>query len=306
MSTTFRVKNSKSIVYTIYEIENILKEKVLFVGKNSSLSHKEFLSEEAYNYDLDKIEFLNVGEEGKSLRGVNIFYQNDYYYVKVHSPATKNDWDVAFLILKSLAIALDSNIENLEKKKIYTKNNILSFDYLREIDEGWLVTLDSINKGYMIGIDGMWVSFQVDKKLLEKYNYDRRLIFDKFVDFQWKAFTATPAVIAKLGSVLGGYYVLSIDLLTNLPNYPIMPAGFDDTNANSIPWGLIFVSEKEGKLGAMDYLEFIKYISKYNLKYVDSRYFQISMNSREARLALESRKQTNLILDLLNKSTPRK
>lgn len=300
MSTTFTLSDTKNTILTVNDLISLTKLP-LIIGRNSSINFEDWANGNHYNTTINLVENFNLGVEDESLRGVNLFYENSIYKVKINSPANRDDWKLALNILSKLCSYLSSDIYNIEEKKYYNSLNIYQFNQENEINEGIVALKKLSNKQgskLVPSIPGFNLTLFIDENYLKKCHYDKDEILKLSTELQWGAYAANPSYIVKKDRLLAGYYVLSAELETYLPKNPILPNEYKVDSSDNVFWIMIFRDGTLGHIGAMDYQEFVS--KNYNLDLIDGNHFKIILNVNQMKKMIKLKKKHNKFLEIFN------
>ena len=297
MSTTFTIINNYEILTTT-DISKLI-DLQLVIGKKSSITFDEWFNGAKYNSKVNEIETINLGIENKSLRGINLFYHDDKYNIKVNSPANSSDWKLAIKLLSKMSNYLHNDIFNIEENRFYNNVNIFDFNYENEILEGIAVIKTLSTGDFAASISGFNLDIFIDHQFLVKLDNDTEKIIQYATALQWDAYAANPGYILKQNKLWAGYFILSSNILTHLPKLPILPEEYEMSNDEDVVWVIIFRDSDEGQVGVMDYSEFIS--KNYNLELADGNNFKCYLELKEMKIMLRHRKKTNKIIEFFDK-----
>lgn len=217
MSITFSVKNKKGL----FGYQKVLDLKTILALKPNLM----YYGKQKVEHALDQIGYCILGVENQSVRGFELHYhsQNKTYDVRVNTPSTKVDWQIALDFIKRLKVELNTIvlIEGNEVDETYLDD----FPYIHDIREGVEYFLnEAINQDTTMILYGVNRPFAIDKVLAHEMLKASNMIdeFEKrFYNVQYiDAYSANQTFYKNDNNEVFGVYVLSEMLDTILPYQP--------------------------------------------------------------------------------------
>ena len=138
MSITFFVKNKKKLLgglAPVMSVEEALRLVPNLSQFNAGEDDEEFDADNFYGAKLGELDCLVAGTDGLSGRGFEIGYEDEAYNVRIGTPSTRTDWQIALEYLKNLALKMDGDITSEDGEK-FSAQNIESFNYEPDIRAG--------------------------------------------------------------------------------------------------------------------------------------------------------------------------
>ena len=270
MSITFFVKNKKKLLgglAPVMSVEEALRLVPNLSQFNAGEDDEEFDAESFYDAKLDELDCLVAGTDGLSGRGFEIGYADGAYNVRIGTPSTRADWQIALEYLKNLAIKMDSEITSEDGEK-FSAQNIESFNYEHDIRAGLEAIEQNLQKEAQIStIYGIRNEVSFNKKIIARIlgAKDPAGEFSKFVtDIQnLDAYFANQMFYRRNDNdEIIGQYVLSQDVVTALPYER------DD-------------DEKYEILATLKYENFIQNLPKVKYEFIDAKNIVVSAFSKE-------------------------
>lgn len=266
------------------------------VDSDSEL-YEKFIEEKLENF-----ECMLLGIEGKCAKCFELSFDKDYI-IKLFSPCSIGDFEVAFDYIKRLCAFLGNNEVLTEDGKKYNASDIEKYPYKEHI-------LAGINKGF---------------DTLKKYNYNTIDIecINRVVSFNEKMFTeilASDNPVEKFSKLItdiqyidaysakqkffenpDGSIICTYTLTATVPTILPFTPYIDYENQNMViyeevtKWVINFVvinGNPENKssyenLGQIEYKEFINRLPKEKYGFIDARYILVQpLNNKELRQIL--------------------
>ncbi len=300
MSITFYIKNKKKLFsygkpLKVKETFKISEDEITQFGIDET--EEDFNVKNFYNSELSEFECLILGVYGESSRGFELAYDKNsqFYSVRIYTPSTVTDWNIALRYMKALAKKMGSRIIS-EREEEYSYENIQNFPYEEDILFGLksLFSIDDNKENSIIFGINRPVSFNETMK--EKIMLSKTPIedFEKIVKpLQYlDAFSANQKFYKnkKDGGILGTY-TLTQNLDTILPYKPYVEfknfevVKQDEVSAWQISLVVIDGDENDFNsyhvLGNLDYEEFIKRLPKTSYEFLDGTYILVHALNRE-------------------------
>lgn len=292
MSITFRVKNKKKFlscadVLSVEEAFNISPNITQFSFDESA---KDFDVEDFYSSKLSEYTCLLFGVEGLSGRGFELSYDNETknYEVRILTPSTKSDWQIALEYMKNLSLRIGSEIISEDGEK-FSADKIENFDYERDITSG----LKAIKNHGVMYMQGVYRPIAVSEKIVDEIlsssdameEFDELVKLTQYVD----AYSANQKFYKnKDGSVIGSY-ALTQDVDTILPYEPMVEdINLEIKNQDVQSWMISFVAIEGDEddfdaykvIGNIDYTDFIANLPKDKFEFLDANYILVKGLSR--------------------------
>lgn len=192
---------------------------------NANEDDEEFDAEGFYCAKLSELDCLIAGADGLSGRGFEIGYEDGAYNVRIGTPSTRTDWQIALEYLKNLALKMGGEITSEYGEK-FSAQNIESFNYEPDIRAGLEAIEQNLQKDARVNtIYGVRNEVSFDQKIMARIldAKDPADEFSKFVtDIQnIDAYFANQMFYRRSDSdEIIGQYVLSQDVVTALPYEP--------------------------------------------------------------------------------------
>ena len=315
MSVSFYIKNKKKFfcyekVLTVREVIDLCKEYRLSIY-NIDFNADDFNKEKFYNTSIERWQENNscilFGVERKSARGFELSYNTtkNSYVIREFTPASENDWLIVLKFMQVLSEKLNSKIMS-EQGNTFTFETINTYDYKNNIKSGIKVILDLLNKENesSFNVDNIYgikrpVSF--NKEIIERIvnSSDEIKEFSEFCeDIQYiDAYSAKQSFVEDtITSEKWGYYVLTENLRTVLPNKPSVEIFSMNyiKNEEVAFWKIFFCAYKidengkEGidKIGESIYGDFIKKLPVDKYKFIDASYIVVEPLNRDEILEI--------------------
>ncbi|MDO5046726.1 DUF4299 family protein [Campylobacter sp.] len=292
MSITFRVKNKKKFlsyadVLSVEEAFNISPNITQFSFDESA---KDFDVEDFYSSKLSEYTCLLFGVEGLSGRGFELSYDNETknYEIRILTPSTKSDWQIALEYMKNLSLRMGSEIISEEDEK-FSADEIENFDYERDVTGG----LKAIKNRGVMYMQGVYRPIAVSEKIVDEIlsssdameEFDELVKLTQYVD----AYSANQKFYKnKDGSVIGSY-ALTQDVDTILPYEPMVEdINLEIKNQDVQSWMISFVAIEGDEddfdaykvIGNIDYADFIANLPKDKFEFLDANYILVKGLSR--------------------------
>lgn len=260
---------------------------------NANEDDKEFDAEGFYCAKLSELDCLIAGADGLSGRGFEIGYEDGAYNVRIGTPSTRTDWQIALEYLKNLALKMGGEITSEYGEK-FSAQNIESFNYEPDIRAGLEAIEQNLQKDARVNtIYGVRNEVSFDKKIMARIldAKDPADEFSKFVtDIQnIDAYFANQMFYRRSDSdEIIGQYVLSQDVVTALPYEPSVEyKNLQILNGEEIAqWSVAIFGgegdddEKYEVLATLKYENFIQNLPKDKYEFIDAKNIVVSAFSK--------------------------
>ncbi|UTC62480.1 DUF4299 domain-containing protein [Treponema sp. OMZ 787] len=304
MSVSFYINNKKTFLKAKAPMK--LKECLGF----SSQKIEQFAFDEAqdnfdvkrfYNSSIADYECLLCGVLGKSSRGFELSFDKElnHYAVRVFTPSTREDWQIALTYIKDLAKKMGSDIVN-ERGEYFTAENIEQFNYPEDILFGIKSYFENKDTDEYISF-GIFREAAFNRKIVEGFLNSENPIeaFSKFFkDIQYlDAFSAKQMFFEdnKTKNIIG-VYALTQDTETILPYTPSVEyknTGIvKDEDISTWELSLVIINgnpnDKDSyqRAGVMEYSDFIARLPKDKYRFIDAKYILIDALTKEEILSI--------------------
>ena len=298
MSISFYIKNKKSILgskapMTVEQCLALSSQKIeqfTFDETEDDFDAKKF-----YNSSIADYECLLCGVYERSSRGFELSFEKDLneYAVRIFTPSTQEDWEVALEYIKDLAKKLGSDIVS-ERDEHFTAENIEQFNYTDDILFGIKSCFDKDSEEY-ISL-GIFREVALNKKIIEGFlNAENPIAaFSTFYkEIQYlDAFSANQMFFEnKNTKQIIGMYALTQDVETILPYKPsveyknINIVKNEDVNAWKAAL-MIINGDPDDKdsyqqAGEVEYSDFIARLPKGKYRFIDANYIIVTALTQE-------------------------
>jgi hypothetical protein len=303
MSISFYIKNKKGILgnkapMTMKECLGLSSQKMsqfTFDETEDNFDAKKF-----YNSSIANYECLLCGVHGQSSRGFELSFEKELneYAVRIFTPSTQEDWDVALRYSKDLAEKLGSDIVS-ERDEHFTAENIEQFNYTDDILFGIKSYCDKDAEEYISF--GIFREVALNKKMIDGFlNAENPIAaFSAFYkEIQYlDAFSANQMFFQdKNTQKIIGMYALTQDVETILPYKPSVEyknmgiVKDEDVNAWKIALMIINGDPDDEnayqQAGEIEYSDFIAHLPKEKYRFIDARSIVVSALSQEDILSI--------------------
>lgn len=303
MSISFYIKNKKSILgskapMTVEQCLALSSQKIeqfTFDETEDDFDAKKF-----YNSSIADYECLLCGVYERSSRGFELSFEKDLneYAVRIFTPSTQEDWEVALKYIKDLAKKLGSDIVS-ERDEHFTAENIEQFNYTDDILFGIKSCFDKDSEEY-ISL-GIFREVALNKKIIEGFlNAENPIAaFSTFYkEIQYlDAFSANQMFFEDNATKkIIGLYTLTQEVETILPYKPSVEYRniniVKDEDISSWKLSLVIINgdpdDEESYQGAGDieYQDFIARLSKDKYRFIDAKYILVDALTQEEILSI--------------------
>lgn len=254
-----------------------------------------------YEAKLSRPECLLVGVEEKSMRGFELSCdeEENQYYVRVFTPSTIGDWEVALAFIQAMAHYLDSEII-AENGVVYSPDNIGEYPYRQDILCG-IRAMQGRDKYQIFGLYRP-VSFDAGMIRTMMEAEDPAQAFGEMTTFiqYLNAYSAKQKFYRYENEneeeKLIGSYTLTQDTPTILPYQPMVEyENMDVVDANQIElWQMVLVGidgdpddqDSYFVMEHMPYEDFIQGLPQDKYRFIDAEYILVEACNREELEAL--------------------
>lgn len=275
MSLVFKIKPKKN--QNVKEIEELTVNEFLeHMGNNYDFLYKdkEFLKEKVLK------NILVLGVEFITSRGFEFSCEEDYFEVRINTPATSNDWRIFIEFIEDLQNKTNGILINESNKTIKAEN----IDYEKDILSGIEIVKNHVNQYETITLLGSDKAITISKEMVNRILDSENKIkaFDEMMEkvFHSSSYFARQQFF-KLNNELVGVYTLSYNYDIVLPLIPTINyenIGIEKEDGKISRWVLAIVLENE-KVVEFDYTEGIKKIKNFNK--IDNNQIEISSKTVE-------------------------
>lgn len=305
MSVSFYIKNKKSLwgqasPMKVKECLELSENEIIQYTFNEA--EENFSVDEFYNSFITDYECLLLGQDGVSGRGFEVSFeeQTKEYVVRVFTPSTRADWQVALAYIGDLAKKLGQKEIISERDEHFTPENIHTFDYEDDIFAGIkAIKQDEEEKEfYLFGVNRpVAINDEIYNKIITAENP-----IDAFSDFFHEiqyldAYSANQMFYRdNEPQEIFGAYALTQDTPTILPYEPSVEFHYQENlrDEEVTRWQISLVkidgdpnlNESYDVAGILDYKEFINRLPKDKYRFIDAKYILVEALSQEEILDL--------------------
>lgn len=304
MSVSFYIKNKKNIWGQAVPMK--VKE-CLELSQNDIIQYtfneaeENFSVQDFYESYIVDYECLLLGQDGVSGRGFELSFSKETkeYAVRVFTPSTRADWQVAFAYIRDLAKKLGQKQIVSEHGDLFTPENIHTFNYEEDIFAGIkAIKRDEEMDYYIFGVTRpVAINDEIYNKIITAENP-----IDAFSDFIHKiqyldAYSANQMFYQDNETQeIFGAYVITQDTSTILPYSPSVEFHYQENLKNEdISYWQISLVKIEGDpnvdesfnvAGILNYNDFISRLPKEKYYFIDAKYILVEALSKEEILNL--------------------
>lgn len=297
MSVTFSIPNKRK--WFLYEpVLTVRKCLELYDGlirfdfdpTDKNFSFNQFL----YAKLSDKEQYPLLGIDGVSGRGMEVSYDSKRkaYGVRIETPATVKDWEIAITFIKILAGKLGSEIIH-EDGTVFTVGTIDDFDFRQDIKFGLRCLSEKSENDAPILIFGVTRPVAIDGKLgTQLLSADSP--FEAFDELMKKTqySDARPARLSfykqEDSDALLGVYMLVEDTPTILPYKPFVEFGYQSIrNFDVAGWYVALMARKAAQdtksyrsIGQLAFEDFIAKLPESKYEFLDALYIRVEALSK--------------------------
>lgn len=295
MSLVFNIKNkkklfSKQAVLTLGQCMDLVENLTQFSVDESA---EDFDPETFYMTPLSDLGVVVMGIYEESGRGFELSYeaQEDAYQVRVNTPATSYDWEVALAFMAALAGKMGQDIVD-EHQNRFRPDMIRNYDYRPDIEYGIkLFCRQALGKngGKSAILFGVYRPLAIDSKIANQLlgagdmveAFNQLLVKTQYVD----AYPAKQRFYRNKedGQIMGAY-ALTQELDTVLPFEPYVEYDklqvVGDNKVEGWQVSLVAYEDEDDPdsyyvLGMMDYNDFIGKLDKAKYYFLDGNYLVV-------------------------------
>ena len=300
MSVSFYINNKKRFFgskapLTVAECINLSSQKIEQFSFDTSA--KGFDAKGFYESPITNYEAIALGVYQQSSRGFEISFEKklNQYCVRVCTPSSQEDWELALLYMKELAEIMNSEIVS-ERDEHFTTDTIQTFNYKDDILTGLNICMD---KDEFITF-GLIRPVVLSKKIIEGFLSSGNAIeaFSKFYrDIQYmEAFSANQRFYEDNNNEVFGMYTLTQETRTILPYKPSVEfKNLDivkDEDVKTWRISLVVINgdpndpNSYSRAGELLYSDFIKRLPENKYKFIDASYIVVEECTQNELLAL--------------------
>ena len=290
MSVNFYINNKKGLFrfkapLTVDECINLSSQKIEQFSFDETL--EDFDVNGFYKSHITDYDALVLGVYKKSSRGFEVSYEKDLnqYCVRVCTPSSKEDWEIALQYIKDLAEKMGSDIVN-DLEEHFTTDTIQKFDYKKDI----LFGLEASKAKDKLITFGLIREVVLNEKIVEGFLASDKPIeaFSKFYrDIQYmNAYSAKQRFYRNTDTTeIFGMYTLTQETRTVLPYEPsvefrnLNTAKDYDVKKWKISLCVINGNPDDpnsySRAGELEYSNFIERLPKEKYKFIDAAYIVV-------------------------------
>ena len=304
MSVSFYINNKKTFLksktpMTVKECLGFSSQKIEQFAFDETQNN--FDLEKFYNSSVADYECLLCGVYGESSRGFELSFAKEFnqYVVRVFTPSTNEDWQIALTYIKDLARKLGSDIVS-ERGEHFTVENIDQFNYTEDILFGIKSYFENKDTDEYISF-GIFREVAINHTIIEGFLNSKNPIeaFSKFFkDIQYlDAFSANQMFFEDNATKkIIGLYTLTQEVETILPYKPSVEYRniniVKDEDISSWKLSLVIVNgdpndeEFYQEVGDIEYPDFIARLSKDKYRFIDAKYILVDALTQEEILSI--------------------
>lgn len=290
MSVNFYINNKKGLFrfkapLTVDECINLSSQKIEQFSFDETL--EDFDVNGFYKSHITDYDALILGVYKKSSRGFEVSYEKDLnqYCVRVCTPSSKEDWEIALQYIKDLAEKMGSDIVN-DLEEHFTTDTIQKFDYKKDI----LFGLKASKAKDKLITFGLIREVVLNEKIVEGFLASDKPIeaFSKFYrDIQYmNAYSAKQRFYRNTDTTeIFGIYTLTQETRTVLPYEPSVEfRNLDTVKDDDVKKWKISLCVINGnpddpnsysRAGELEYSNFIERLPKEKYKFIDAAYIVV-------------------------------
>lgn len=286
MSVSFTICNPRKLfrrkpVLSVQECLDLASESITQFTQTAFDTDAEF--HDFLAQPLSQMPCLLLGQEDKSGRGFECSFDEhaQNYIVRVNTPATIYDWQMALNYLKDLAIFLNQPIVS-EQGDTFMPQNIHTFPFEQDIESGIASGADMLNQEQYAGMEltlfGINRPVALNKEIYERFQSSENPVvaFSDFVsNIQWlDAYSAHPRFYQDSeNEEISGVCTLMYDTPTILRYQPKMDY-FHQLSDNDIArWIILLVGQNSEYEVA--YTDVIERLPKNKYRWIDAAYILV-------------------------------
>jgi len=307
MSVCFYIKNknrffAKQAPMTIKECLELSNQKITQFSFDETAD--DFDENRFYNSSIADYEVLILGVYGQNSRGFELSFEKEKNAceVRVCTPSTKEDWEIALRYIKELARKLKSTIST-DREEHFSKDNIESFDYKKDILIGLQCFCYDDSPATMTGLfREVCLNKEYAKKFLDSQN-PIESFSNFFHDIQYlDAYSAKQRFFKdKDTDEIFGLYTLTQETRTILPFKPAVEFKYtnsvkdDDVKSWKMSFCIIDGDENNPdsyhNVGMTLYSDFISHLPKDKYRFIDASHILVEELSQDEILELAGNKK---------------
>lgn len=290
MSVNFYINNKKGLFrfktpLTVDECINLSSQKIEQFSFDETL--EDFDVNGFYKSHITDYDALVLGVYKKSSRGFEVSYEKDLnqYCVRVCTPSSKEDWEIALQYIKDFAEKMGSDIVN-DLEEHFTTDTIQKFDYKKDI----LFGLEASKAKDKFITFGLIREVVLNEKIVEGFLASDKPIeaFSKFYrDIQYmNAYSAKQRFYRNTDTEeIFGMYTLTQETRTILPYEPSVEfRNLDTVKDDDVKKWKISLCVINGnpddpnsysRAGELEYSNFIERLPKEKYKFIDAAYIVV-------------------------------
>lgn len=296
MSVSFYLKNPKKLfrakpVFTVGDCLALSARDITQFTADET--DKAFDRAAFYSSPLSAFECLLCGVAGQSGRGFELSFDrsSQSYAVRVMTPSTVEDWQIALGYIKDLSQALNQPIQS-EHGDTFSADTIGQFDFRHDIRGGLeafaaQMENDDINTITLHGIQRpVDINAAPGRKILAAA--DPIAEFSRFYrDIQWLDAYSAKQKLYRNGAEIIGVYTLGYDVATILPYTPAVQFQYsgDISNKDISRW-VLFVLADNNEAYELPYADAMAHLPDDTYRFIDATHILIAPLSKDALRAL--------------------
>lgn len=296
MSVSFYLKNPKKLFRA---------RAVLTIGDCLALSTQglsQFTADEAdqrfdrkafYSRPLSDFECLLCGVVGQSGRGFELSFDtsSQSYAVRVLTPSTLEDWQIALGYIKDLSKALHQPVTS-EHGDTFSADTVAQFDYRHDIRGGLHTFIPQMEENDIntITLYGVRHPVDINAELIRKIlsAADPVAEFSRFYrDIQWLDAYPAKQRLYDNGEEIIGVYVLGYDVATILPYTPAIHWEHKcNIGDKDVARWVLFVVADDNEHYELPYADAMAQLPDNAYRYIDATHILINPLDKDALRAL--------------------
>ncbi len=276
MSVVFKVKNKKFITFQkVLSIQNLCS----YVQNLEIFGVKEDFD---YRTALDKYGIAILGIENESAKGMEVWYEEHYYNIRLNTPATRKDWQIAIEFIKKLY--LDLNTKLLCEDKEYSLEDLENFPYIHDIRYGIELIIKNVEEDNLtLYTHGVNQTVAIGKEMVKKIKsgnmideYEKLMTSTQYYD----AHSANQKFYEKDGAIKG-IYVLSENIPTIIPYEPYITYEYSNViqSSKDVDWKLVVYFVEREEIVELEYNKFINNLDKSQYHFIDENHILVQAQS---------------------------
>lgn len=278
MSVVFKIKNKKFISYhKVFSIQKLCE----YVERLEVFDVKKDFD---YKISLDKYGIAILGIDNESAKGMEVWYENHHYYIRINTPATRRDWQIAIEFIKKMY--LDFNTSLLCEEEFYTLEDLENFPYIHDIRYGIETIIKNVEEeGLTLYTHGVNQTVAIGKEMVKKFKsgnmideYEKLMTSTQYLD----AHSANQQFYKKEDGIKG-IYVLSENVSTIIPYEPYITYEYSTIikSSKDVDWKLIVFFEETEETIELEYSKFIQSLDEGQYRFIDENHILIQAQNKE-------------------------